>query len=435
MIRVLVAGKYQDAISKVTTLAQSLPQEIQILDTAMDEQAAMELIDSKLPDVVVIALDTGDTEMIQVARKIYVYKPRIITCVYGHNMDSNLYSQLLNSGVRSAGEYPTDPQAFLVSLKSLLEVESTRAGYLSNTHSALLTSSTVIGFYSPKAGAGTTTCAVNTAVGLARRGKKVILVDLDLEFGDAHTYLDLKPRKSIADLCSEFNRDTFSISDIESYCGLHTSGVYILSAPKSPEYAERVTAEQVGYILSTVKVFFEYIIVDMPAGLSEKHANLLKYINRIYLVTPLQLSSVMAAKQAIGVLGILGRKESINVIANRTARMDLISLRDLHKILNCRVVAAIPSDYRACISAASRGMPIIVSMPHNAIAKAFNNIAIYTLSKDTTLDIWDMSASEIAKAYQKLEAKGPGKTEAVEEKKAAPLFRRHGRRQVNGGTA
>ena len=241
MIKILIAGKYNDSIQKVKTLADSLPQDISVVDIAMDEQSAMESIDSKLPDVVVITLDTGDREMINVAQKIYVYKPRIITCVYGHNMDTALFSQLVSSGVRNAGEYPEDAQSFLATLKNLVEVESTRTGYLTNTHNALLTSSTIIGFYSPKAGAGTTTCAVNTAVSLAKRGKKVILVDLDLEFGDAHTFLDLKPKKSISDLCTEFEKDTYSISDIESYCELHTSGVYVLSAPKSPEFAEKVT--------------------------------------------------------------------------------------------------------------------------------------------------------------------------------------------------
>ena len=432
MIRILIAGKYKDSIQKINELAEALPQDISVVNTAMDEQSAMEMIDQDMPDVVVITLDTGDREMVNVAKKIYVYKPRIITCVYGHNMDTELFSQLINSGVRNAGEYPTSAPDFLATLKNLMEVESTRAGYITSTHSALLTSSTVIGFYSPKAGAGTTTCAVNTAIALARRGKKVILVDLDLEFGDASTFLDLKPKKSISDLCTEFEKDTFSISDIESYCELHTSGIYLLAAPKSPEYAEKVTAEQISSIFSTLKIYFEYIIVDLPDGLSAEHAQLLQLMNRVYFVTPLQLSSVMAAKQAMGILGVLGKKDNINVVVNRSAKTDLISVRDLHKILNCRIVSIIPSDYKSAISAANRGMPIVTAMPHNPIAKAFRNLATYTISKNTTLDIWDMSASEISREYQKLESREPKSENAKNE---LSLLVRRGRRQVNGGTA
>lgn len=432
MIKILIAGKYNDSIQKVKTLADSLPQDISVVDIAMDEQSAMESIDSKLPDVVVITLDTGDREMINVAQKIYVYKPRIITCVYGHNMDTALFSQLVSSGVRNAGEYPEDAQSFLATLKNLVEVESTRTGYLTNTHNALLTSSTIIGFYSPKAGAGTTTCAVNTAVSLAKRGKKVILVDLDLEFGDAHTFLDLKPKKSISDLCTEFEKDTYSISDIESYCELHNSGVYVLSAPKSPEFAEKVTIEQVSSIFAVLKVYFEYIIVDLPDGLSARHAELFGLMNRIYFVTPLQLSSVMAAKQAISVIGILGKRDNVNVIVNRSAKTDLISVRDLHKILNARIIVNIPSDYKSAISVANRGIPIVSALPNHPITKAIKNLTIYTLSKNTTLDIFDMSASEVQREYQKLDTKNP---KSEDDKKEVSILKKLNRRQTNGRTA
>lgn len=434
MIRILIAGKYNDSIQKIITIAQSVPSDIEVVGTAQDEQTALEDIDTYSPDVVVITLDAGDSEMVQIAQKIYVYKPHTITVVYGHNMDTNLFSQLISSGVRSAGEYPKEGTAFAAELRKLVEVEAARSSYLENkAHTALLTGSTILGFYSPKAGVGTTTCAVNTAVSLARRGKKVILLDLDLEFGDAAACLDIKPKKTIADLCAELEKDTLSIGDIESYSEIHNSGIYLLAAPKSPELAERVTPDRLRSIFNTLKVYFEYIIVDMPAGLSAKHAEIFQMINRVYFVTTLQLSSVTAAKQAMAILGLLGKKDNINVVVNRTSKIDIISLRDLHKILNCRVVVSIPSDYAAAINAFNRGIPIVTGMPHNAVARSLRNLAIYTDSKNTTLDIWDMSPGEISREYQKMDSR-PG-NQGHFETGLAVLKMGRGRRQINGGTA
>ncbi|SEA12314.1 AAA domain-containing protein [Lachnospiraceae bacterium NK3A20] len=432
MINILVAGKYSDSIQKITDFARDLPNELKIVGTAEDDQTALEGIDSQSPDVVVITQDGGDSDLVQIARKIYVYKPRIITVVYGHNMDSRQFTQLIASGVRYAGEYPKEADEFVSSLRKLIEVESTRAGYIGQQRSTLLTSSSIVGFYSPKAGVGTTTCAVNTAVALAKRGRKVIIVDLDLEFGDAASFLDLKPKKTISDLCAENEKESFSISDIESYAELHPSGVYVLAAPKSPEFAENVTTERIQSIFATLKIYFEYIIVDLPAGLASKHAELFNMMNRIYLVTQLQLSSVTAAKQAVNILGVLGRRENVNVIVNRHSKLDLITIRDLHKIINCRIVASIPSDYRIAISAANRGLPVISGFPRSTISRAFRNIAAYTDSKNTDLDIWDMSAGEIAREYQKFDA---GLGSADTGKKLELLHLGKSRREINGGTA
>ena len=68
----------------------------------------------------------------------------------------------------------------------------------------------VVTFFSPKGGVGTTTLAVNSAVLLAGGPKamqghsaRVLLIDLDLQFGLVATHLNLSPRYDIADLCSD----------------------------------------------------------------------------------------------------------------------------------------------------------------------------------------------------------------------------------------
>ena len=47
--------------------------------------------------------------------------------------------------------------------------------------------------FSPKGGAGKTTFSVNVSVGLASRGLKTLLIDLDLAFGDVPISLGLRP--------------------------------------------------------------------------------------------------------------------------------------------------------------------------------------------------------------------------------------------------
>jgi pilus assembly protein CpaE len=58
-----------------------------------------------------------------------------------------------------------------------------------------------VAVYSPKGGVGTTTIATNVAVAAARRRPdRVVLVDLNLQFGGAATHLNLEPHQTIADV-------------------------------------------------------------------------------------------------------------------------------------------------------------------------------------------------------------------------------------------
>ena len=88
----------------------------------------------------------------------------------------------------------------------------------------------IIAVTSPKGGVGKTTVATNLAVALAREtGMRVVLVDLDLQFGDVSSALGMPNRHSIVDALSKAAaRDSFVLS---TFLGQHESGVAVLAAP------------------------------------------------------------------------------------------------------------------------------------------------------------------------------------------------------------
>lgn len=399
MINVLIVGKYEDAIRRVGTLTAQLADELDILGTAQNEKTALEQIDALNPDVVIVALAGGDKDLILLAKRIYVYKPRVVTLVFSETLDSAQYEECISCGVRYAGGYPQNAREFLAELGRIIEAETARIGYLGTRKNTVLDSSTVIGVYSPKAGVGNTTVVANLAITLASEEKNVAVLDLDLEFGDVCAYMDITPKKSIADLVSDYGAP--SINDIETYMEIAPSGVHVLAAPKSPEYAETVSVDRIIGILDTLKVYYDYILIDLPGGMNVFHTKLFGRMNRIYLVTSLQLNVLRSAKLAANIINILGMKGKACVIVNRYSKYDIISLRDVHKILDCRIIAAISSDYRPMSNAVNRGVPVVVSYPHNAIAKIFRNIAAYTVAKVDDFDIWDMSPKEVSREYAK----------------------------------
>src|SRR5262249_15669043 len=88
--------------------------------------------------------------------------------------------------------------------------------------------------YSPKGGVGATTVATNIAIAAAqRKPDRVVLVDLDLQFGGVATHLNLDPKQTIIDVV----RDEAALREPEllrTYAMRHDSGLHVLASPLAP---------------------------------------------------------------------------------------------------------------------------------------------------------------------------------------------------------
>src|SRR3989304_2804365 len=115
----------------------------------------------------------------------------------------------------------------------------------------------LIAVFSPKGGVGTTTIAVNLAVALATRAPdRVAIIDLDLQFGQVSTHLNIPPRLTIADMA----RDDVSLRApgvFQPYLARHSSGLAVRSAPPTPDGASLITESMVQRLLETAGRAFQ----------------------------------------------------------------------------------------------------------------------------------------------------------------------------------
>ena len=122
-------------------------------------------------------------------------------------------------------------------------------------------------YYGAKGGVGTTTIAINTAIALQGLGRRVCLVDGNLQFGDHRVFLDLGlDRKSIVDVVSAPSMDTDLIRKVVQ---THDSGVDLLLAPPSPESADLVTPGHMHQVLELLRGMYDYVVVDIDKRLDD----------------------------------------------------------------------------------------------------------------------------------------------------------------------
>ncbi len=150
-------------------------------------------------------------------------------------------------------------------------------------------SSRVITIVSPKGGVGKTSISTNLAIGLAREHpSSVVLVDLDLQFGDVASTLDLAPPSTI-----EHALKPDAASDdlvLKTMLTVHPAGFFVLCGAESPAANEGVSSAQVTRLLTQLSKQFATVVVDTAAGLDEATMAALEVTDDVVLVTTMDVA-------------------------------------------------------------------------------------------------------------------------------------------------
>ena len=129
----------------------------------------------------------------------------------------------------------------------------------------------IIAAYNPKGGVGKTTTAVNTATVLARKGKKVLLVDLEADL-NASISLGVRPSESfpsIAELLLREKHPTEAIRPVRDVDGLHLiRGSHRLAGMDVALRNVRQPERRLADIIRPLDAAYDFIIIDAPSGFS-----------------------------------------------------------------------------------------------------------------------------------------------------------------------
>lgn len=255
-----------------------------------------------------------------------------------------------------------------------------RAGALAPS---LITSGSgqLIAFFSPKGGVGTTALAVNCAALLASGGAtsevpgaRVTLVDLDLQFGQAATHLNLSPKMDVARLAV----DEQAQSDHEAlaaYLTPHPSGLMVLASPTSPDSAARISVEDVEQIISTLRSANDFVVVDLGSRLDPRSIWVLEQAQEnVFVVFP-ELGALRAMSDLVRFLGdaaiLQGRT---HFVVNHISARELLKTRDVENLLRTRPTAEIPFSDVDMIRSVNEGSPVVLSRPSSPVGLAIQRL-------------------------------------------------------------
>ena len=221
---------------------------------------------------------------------------------------------------------------------------------------------------SGKGGVGKTTTSASIAVGLAKRGRKVAVIDFDIGLRNLDLIMGCE-RRVVYDFVNVIHGECTLRQALIKDKRIDT--LHVLAASQTRD-KDALAKEGVEKVLNELRDDgFDYVICDSPAGI-EKGAFLAMYFaDRAIVVVNPEVSSVRDSDRILGLLASKTRRAELGAAPVEThllltrynpvrvADGEMMSIDDVKDILGLDVLGVIPES-EGVLSASNSGVPVIL---------------------------------------------------------------------------
>ena len=290
------------------------------------------------PDICLLDFDKNPSNASILAERIHASAPETFIFAISSETQSELIIEAMRSGCSEYLRKPLGREEFLNSLArvSVRKKEEKKAAHTAE----------VLTFIGAKGGCGVTTLVTLLGTLMAKdHSKRVLLIDLHPDFGDAGLYLRLtKYRHHSFELVA--NIDRLDTEFLQSFVVHHASGLDVIPAPEGQETAHEVLPADIIKALEFLRPLYDLILVDSAVGLTERNLELVRYSDQVFIVTVAEVSALRNVVRHLEYFGVKqARQETIRIVLNRHNRRDPISEADIEKAIRRKIFWKVPNQY------------------------------------------------------------------------------------------
>ena len=344
-----VFSGHQGGISKVTSLAEQ-----------------------ERPDVIIVEGLCHDASELAPIEYVTSHYPQTIVIMLCSQQSSEFLINAMRVGVREVLPSP----ATKISLEAAITRAESKLGL-----KAAQRSGRIIAFVPCKGGSGATFLATNLGYQIAEQGKKVLLIDLNLQFGEA--LLTVHDRKATSDIVevarniSRLDASFLSASTVQV-----SPNFEILDVPVDPAQSLQIKPEHLDAILNVAINQYDFVILDVNKNLDDVTIKALDRAHTIFLVVQMLLPYLRNANRMMTVFRSLGyTPEKIELIVNRVWKHGELSLDDLRSNMGLSKMRTIPNGYKEVAKAINQGEPLLALSKSSPVVKAISELAETLLPK------------------------------------------------------
>jgi len=312
-----------------------------------DDDSFLEWAGTSGLDFCLIDFDKNTDKAFEVSEQIHRDSPDTAILAISSDAQPDVIIQAMRSGCR---EYLFKPLVRDQLLHAITRIGSRRRERKDRSSAQVLT------FVGAKGGCGVTTLATQLGALLASAGgKKTLLFDLHPSLGDAALYLGFTSNKYHAYELME-NTDRLDAELLQSLALHHSSGLDVLSSPSDFEMARHLSTTSLSQVFNFLRLCYDFVLIDAPAGLNEQTVKLLGHSDFVYLVT---VPEVSALRNASRIVEYISQEEipdeRLRVILNRLERRSPISEQQIEKVVRRKIFWAVPNQYQQAMQRITTG--------------------------------------------------------------------------------
>ncbi|MBE0447457.1 MAG: AAA family ATPase [Actinobacteria bacterium] len=338
-----------------------------------------EVVEGHGSDVILIGPSVPTKTAIEEAARLSVSHPEISVVMAVETLDPGVLREAMRAGVKDVLEQGSSNEQIISSISRASEISRRLKDSLDLREEETYEEQPqelgkVITFFSTKGGVGKSVISTNSAVALAKiTGKRVVVLDLDLQFGDVAIMFQMAPNHTIYDVVQVIDRLDGDM--LQGFLTTHSSGIKALLAPVRPHESDSIASVHVKAIIDLLKKVFDYVVIDTPPVFSDVILTALDESDRVYLIATMDMPSIKNIKLAIQTMKQLGYStDIIKFVLNRADSKVWLEIDEVEKTLGIKADAKIPSD-RIVPRSVNKGMPVVIEQPKSSIAKSIFGLA------------------------------------------------------------
>lgn len=356
-MRIAILSPSPKHLQDVTSVLRAAGHEVIAAEGGKSQLSA--LAQRHTPDLIISDGMCCDTQDLVHVEQLTAQHPRMAVVLMCSSHTPEYLLNAMRAGVREVLPSPAGPEALLAAVQRI-------AAKLGNT--SVTKTGQVLAFLPCKGGAGATFLATNVAWELSQT-RRVLLIDLNLQFGDALSFVhDGRPSSTLAGVAASMDRLDGSL--LAASATKVTNGLHVLAAPDDPGQALEIQPEHIEAVLTVASRYFEFVVLDLSRRLDTCAIKALDRAAHIFPVLQPTLPGIRhAAKLRQAFLSLDYAPQKVKFIANACQRGAEIGAAEVQRALGASRVIALAEAAGEVTASINRGEPFVQASRSHPLAR------------------------------------------------------------------
>ena len=355
-IKVLIADDIEETREVIKKIFSLDEDSFEVVGEAGNGKEVLKLIPITLPDVILMDINMPILNGLETTEKITNEFPSVIVIIMSVQGESEYLKKAMFYGAKEYIIKPFSYDNLTETIKNTFDKYKNRLVNLA-TKQQLHREGRIATFFSSKGGVGKSVLALNTSIALSKeKNKKILLIDMNLQFGDISTLVNQYNQKTILDAVDEGKIESYE--SFKPYLYKYNEELDMLFAPGKPEAAEYIGKETIEKIIKSIRNHYDLIIVDTGVNYSDSTLYILDISEKILFVSTLELVALKNTKLGLKVMVSLGYdNRKVKLVINKFNDSFGIGRKDVEDVFKDNIFAVVPEEEKIVIMSVNQGRP------------------------------------------------------------------------------